>query len=134
MPPLEIPAGIEREVQTSDPPVVPPDPPHQPLLPFPPGWEEGLCLPPMRMRTRAQARHERRNPPLVSTESHRAGRRRSWLSLGYWFDSDSRREIRLWLDARDFRMWVAGIVLLIAVIFLIAFISEFGVKTTAISR
>lgn len=134
MPPLENQAGIEREVQTSDPPVVPPEPPYQPLLPFPPGWEDGLRLPPLRIRTRAQVRRERRNPPTVSTGSRRAGRRRSWLSLGYWFDSDSRREIRLWLDARDFRMWLAGIILFMAVISLIVFISEFGVKTAAISR
>ncbi len=100
---------------------------NQPTLPFPSGWEEGLSLPSVTYRTIGE-RRAAENPKSARTKrkSSPRARKNSIFSLAYWFDGDTRREIRLWMDERDFRFWAAGLALLIVVLGLIVVFSELG--------
>jgi hypothetical protein len=100
---------------------------NQPTLPFTPGWEEGLSLPPLMYRTIGERRAASTpKPNKTKRESAKRSHKKSVFSLAYWFDGDTRREIRLWMDERDFRFWAAGLVLLFTVLGLIVVLSELG--------
>lgn len=108
---------------------------NQPVLPFPPGWEEGLSLPQEAYRTLGERQAEKNPKPGRSRrKSPSRSRKNSIFSLSYWFDGDTRREIRLWMDARDFRMWAAGLALLGFVVGLIIVLSELSSKPPSLIR
>lgn len=105
---------------------------NQPTLPFPPGWEGGLSLPRLVYRTIGERRAaETPKSKRAKRKSSSYVRKNSIFSLAYWFDGDTRREIRLWMDERDFRFWAAGLALLIVVLGLIVVLSELGTPRVA---
>lgn len=108
---------------------------NQPKLPFPPGWEGGLSLPQATYRTIGERRAVE-NPKSAQSRRKPSSRTRkkSIFSLSYWFDGDTRREIRLWMDARDFRMWAVGLALLGFVVGLIIVLSEINSKPPSMIR
>lgn len=108
---------------------------NQPTLPFPPGWEGGLSPHEVAYRTIGERRGSKNlqtSRPKRKPSSRT--RKSSIFSLSYWFDGDTRREIRLWMDARDFRIWAVGLTLLAFVLGLVIVLSELGSKSPSMIR